>query len=473
MRIGFGCGSILVGVGLLGGAAWSAEAVTAIVGGTAVYPEKPSTPAVPDTTIVLSGDRIQAIGPSKSTAVPKGASVVNAKGKWVIPGLIDSHVHFFQSGNPFTRPDAVDATKVVPYAKEVERNKARLPATFKVWIASGVTSVADVGGPFWNFEARRAARESPVAPRVVVAGPLISMIDRPQLDLGDPPIIKITSPDEARALVKRELDQKPDFIKVWFIHRPGDNLQSQEAIVKATGDAAHAAGLRLLVHATELDVAKAALRAGADVLVHSVQDKLVDSEFLHLAKANKALYIPTLFVTDGYALVIYNSWKPTAAEQRLADPEILAQMNDLEHVGLDLLPARMSSVIRQGLSFRPGVKTYPMENLRRVWDAGIPVAMGTDAGNIGTLHGPSVFREMQLMVDSGLSMSEVLKSATVNGAKTMGLEKDLGTLERGKLADLVILNADPLGKVDNLSDIYRVVKGGKVFDPGELLKSIR
>jgi len=463
----------LLASSLIAGGASAADAVIAIVGGAVVHPERAGAPSDPDTTIIISGERIQSVGPAKSTKVPPGATVIDAKGKWVIPGLIDSHVHFFQSGNPYTRPDAVDATKVVPYAKEVERNKARLPTTFKLWLASGVTSVADVGGPFWNFEMRDASRQSPAAPRVAVAGPLVSMIDRPQLDLGDPPIIKITSPEAARELAKRELEHKPDFLKVWFIFRPGDNLAAQEAIVKATGDAAHAAGIRLAVHATELDVAKAALRAGADVLVHSVFDKPVDAEFLNLAKRNKAIYIPTLFVNDGYTLIRYNSWRPTESERRLADPQILEHMNDLEHARKDQLPAAMLTIIRQSVSFRPGVTTIAMDNIRPVWNAGIPVAMGTDAGNIGTLHGPSVFREMELMVESGLKISEVLASATVNGAKTMGMEKDLGSIERGKLADLVVLNADPLGKVDNLSRAHRVLKGGKVYDPAELMRSIK
>ena len=144
----------------------------------------------------------------------------------------------------------------MPYAKEVERNKARLPATFKVWLASGVTTVVDIGGPFWNFDMRDSAQRTKAAPRVVVAGPLISTVDDPPLDLGDPPIIKIASAEEARALVRRELARKPDYIKVWFIHRPGDDLAAQEAIVRATAEAAHAAGLRLAVHATELLVAK-------------------------------------------------------------------------------------------------------------------------------------------------------------------------------------------------------------------------
>src|SRR5262249_17089079 len=185
-------GALVLAGSLLAGAASAADAVVAIVGGSVVHPERAGAPSDPDTTIIVSGDRIQSVGPSKSTKVPQGATVIDAKGKWVIPGLIDSHVHFFQSGNPYTRPDAVDATKVVPYAKEVERNKARLPTTFKLWLASGVTWVADVGGPFWNFEVRDAARQNPAAPRVAVAGPLVSMVDRPQLDLGDPPIIKIT-----------------------------------------------------------------------------------------------------------------------------------------------------------------------------------------------------------------------------------------------------------------------------------------
>ena len=98
--------------------------------------------------------------------------------------------------------------------------------------------------------------------------------------------------------------------------------------------------------------------------------------------------------------------------------------------------------------------------------------MGTDAGNIGTLHGPSVFREMQIMTQAGLTPLQVLRSATVNGAKAMGMERDLGAIEPGRLADLVIVNADPMADVDNLSKIDRVVKGGAVFREDELRQSV-
>ena len=446
-----------------------AEPVTAIVGANVVHPERDRTTAIErDRTIIVSGNRIRSIEPSGGP-IPAGATVVDAKGKWVIPGLIDGHVHFFQSGNPYTRPDAADLNALVSYKDEVARNQARLPATFKVWIASGVTSVVDVGGPFWNFDVRDAALRTEPAPRMAVAGPLISMIDRKALDLGDPPIIKITSAADARALVARELARKPDYIKVWFIHQKGDDLAAQEAIVKAAGDAAHAAGVRLAVHSTELVTAKAAMRAGADYLVHSVGDEAIDDEFIALAKRNRVIYCPTLFVIMGYRYTLSGTWVPTEAEKRLADPQILAAMDDLRTAPKSKLPARIAALVEKP----PKPEPVPMElaNLRRVWDAGIPVAMGTDAGNIGTLHGPSVFREMALMNQAGLTPLQVLRSATVNGAKAMGRE-DIGTLAPGKLADLVILDADPLASVANLERIDRVMKDGKLYAPDALIRSI-
>jgi imidazolonepropionase-like amidohydrolase len=464
--------AVLLTVALLAPAASrAAEDTIAIVGATVIHPERQLPAAVErDRTVIITGNRIAAIGPRGKTRVPAGALRIDGKRRWVVPGLVDAHVHFFQSGNLYTRPDVADFNAVVPYRDEVARNKARLPATFKVWLASGVTSVVDIGGPFWNFEMREEARKRGSAPRVAVAGPLISMIDRPKLDLGDPPIIKVTTPEEARALVQRELAFKPDFIKVWFIHQPGDNLAAQEAIVKATAEAAHAAGVRLAVHATELDVAKAALRAGADYLVHSVEDKPVDQEFLTLAKRNRALYCPTLFVVMGYRYALSNTWRPTGAERRLADPQILAAMGDLARIPPEKLPERVAKAMADPGEIDPS--PVELRNLRTVWEAGIPVAMGTDAGNIGTLHGPSVFRELGLMVQAGLTPLQVLRAATVNGAKAMGTERDLGTLAAGKLADLVILDANPLADVQNLSRIHRVIKDGQLFAPDELMRSL-
>lgn len=452
-------------------AARAAEKPTAIVGATVLHPELEGAAVVaPDSTIVIAGNRIIAVGPAARTRVPRGAAVIDAHGKWVIPGLIDSHVHFFQSGDLYTRPDVVDLNSLVPYSEEVRRNRARLPQTFRVYLASGVTSVADVGGPFWNFEVREAARASPVAPRVATTGPLISMAARPQLDLGDPPIIRIESAEAARQLVARELPRKPDYIKVWYIHRAGDDLAAQEAIVRATGDAAHAAGRRLAVHATELVVAKSALRAGADYLVHSVQDEPVDEEFIALARARHILYCPTLYVPLGYAYALSGLWQPTEPEQRLADPDVLARLHLPDGTATEHLPERMAKLLREHRE--PVLPAVAMQNLLTVWNAGITVVMGTDAGNIGTVHGPSVFREMDLMQRSGLTTLQVLKSATVNGALTVAVP-DLGSVAPGKLADLVVLDADPLAELANLSRVSYVLRDGRAFRPAELLQSLR
>jgi imidazolonepropionase-like amidohydrolase len=461
----------LLGAAAVPGVAAAAAQVTAIVGATVVHPELEGPASVaPDSTILIAGNRITAVGPAAQTHPPRGAAVIDAHGKWVIPGLTDSHVHFFQSGDLYTRPDVVDLNALVPYAEEVRRNQARLPQTFEVYLASGVTSVADVGGPFWNFEVRAAARATAAAPRVATTGPLISMVARPQLDLGDPPIIRIESAQAARELVARELPHKPDYIKVWYIHREGDDLAAQEAIVRATGDAAHAAGVRLAVHATELVVAKSALRAGADYLVHSVQDEPVDQEFIALARARHVLYCPTLFVPLGYVYALSGLWQPTEAEQRLADPEILARLHLPEGTATGQLPERMVKLLREHRA--PELPKVAMQNLLTVWNAGITVVMGTDAGNIGTVHGPSVFREMDLMQRSGLTTLQVLKSATVNGALTVAVP-DLGSIAPGKRADLVVLDADPLADLANLSRVSYVLRDGHTFRPTELLQSVR
>jgi len=410
-------------------APWAARAEqknTAIVGATVLHPELEGAGVVaPDNTILIEGNRIIAVGAAAHTRVPRGATVIDAHGKWVIPGLIDSHVHFFQSGDLYTRPDVVDLGALVPYAAEVQRNRARLPQTFKVYLASGVTSAADVGGPFWNFEVREAARE---------------------------------------------LSRKPDYIKVWYIHRAGDDLAAQEAIVRATGDAAHAAGLRLAVHATELLVAKSALRAGADYLVHSVQDEPVDDEFIGLARARHILYCPTLFVPLGYVYALSGLWQPTEAERRLADPDVLSRLHLPEGTAIEHLPERMAKLLREHRE--PALPAVAMQNLLTVWNAGITVVLGTDAGNIGTVHGPSVFREMDLMQRSGLTALQVLKSATVNGALTVAVP-DVGSVAPGKLADLVVLDADPLADLANLSRVSYVLRDGRVFRPAELLQSVR
>ena len=254
--------------------------------------------------IVIENGKIRDIGARADVRIPSGAQTVDARNKWIIPGLIDAHVHFSQSGGLYTRPDIIDLRKWRPYEKEVEWIKARLPYTFERYVASGVTSVVDCGGPMWNFEVRDLASRTLKAPRVAVAGPLISTIDVPTTDTRDPDVIKANSPMHARELVQQQLERKPDLIKIWFIRTPNDNFDQQTEIVLAAIQEAKSRGVRVAVHATELDTAKAAVRAGADILVHSVTDRLIDNEFLNLVQSRDVLYMTTFMVEDGYRNVL-------------------------------------------------------------------------------------------------------------------------------------------------------------------------
>jgi len=182
------------------------------------------------------------------------------------------------------------------------------------------------------------------------------------------------------------------------------------------------------------------------------------------------LYCPTIFVFIGYPLALSGTWQPTDAERRLADPRIVEALGDLRTMPKDRIPAALRSLIASPPAVQPSA--IALANLRKVWDAGITVVMGTDAGNIGTLHGPSIFREMEIMTKAGLTPLQVLRSATLNGARAMGTDRELGIVAAGRLADLVILDADPLADVNNLSRIDRVVKDGRVFAAEELRQEI-
>ena len=142
-----------------------------------------------DCTLLIEGDHIAAVGLPNDIKTPQSARTIECTGKFILPGYIDAHVHFFQSADIFTRPDAIDLTSVRPYKDEVAWIKSHLTDVFARYLRSGITSVIDVGGPMWNFEVRKVANSTTKAPRVAVAGPLISSVARPQLDLGDPPIV--------------------------------------------------------------------------------------------------------------------------------------------------------------------------------------------------------------------------------------------------------------------------------------------
>ncbi|MFN2509039.1 MAG: amidohydrolase family protein [Chthoniobacterales bacterium] len=437
----------------------------ALVGGTVINPRDGRI--IPNAVLVINGDTIESVATRKEAEVPPGSRSIDCTGKWILPGYIDTHVHFFQSGGLFTRPDAVDLNDVRPYQEEVAWVKAHVDDVSARYLRSGITSVVDVGGPMWNFEVRKLANSTAKAPRVAVAGPLISSVSRPQLDLGDPPIVQITTPEKGREFVRKLAAQKPDFIKIWYVVTPDMPPEKYRPTVKAVIDESHARKLRVAVHATELEAARAAVEEGADLLVHSVTDKPVDDAFVKLMQVRGTILTPTLVVFERYGRTFANKLELTPEEKAWGNPEVIATL-DVTRLPPEKTPERVKSALADPETILSRIRqTYEiaLKNLKTLQDDGITIAAGTDAGNIGTIHGPALFREFQLMREGGLTPMQILVAATASAARTFGgtIGPKLGAIEPGRLADLVILNSNPLEDIGRASDIHTVVKNGIVY----------
>ncbi|MEO5971688.1 MAG: amidohydrolase family protein, partial [Bdellovibrionia bacterium] len=277
---------------------------------------------IKDSMIVLSKGKIVGVGKQGQIAIPRDAQVINAPGKWVVPGLIDAHVHFFQSAGLFTRPDVIDLRTRRSYSDEIAWIQRRIPYTFSRYICSGVTSVVDLGGPLWTVALKQRSSEA-ISPRITASGPLLATYIPKELQTSESPMVELGNPEKAREGVRDILRQGADLIKIWFI-QTGDPL-AQMPSIRAVIAEAHAKGARVVVHATELALARLSVEAGADILAHSVSDELVDTSFLQLLKERNVIYIPTLMVNERYREVLGEKPpKLNSIEKLCGDPEIIA-----------------------------------------------------------------------------------------------------------------------------------------------------
>lgn len=408
-----------------------------------------SRPPVQDAVIVIDGARIAQVITRGSVGVPAGSTVIDGRGKFVIPGLADMHNHL-QSGS-------------LRLQQDLRLNLRRM-------LVVGVTTIFDPSISLRDFATLKAAASDDASPfaRFFSTGPIVSVKGDIFAAMAGGPTPQ--TPAEAQAAVKQLATAGVDAIKAqvddasWSMKQGFPMLKLD--VLKALVEEAHQQKLKVFVHAPLLKPAKDALRAGVDGLMHGIIDEPIDQEFLDLMKRNGASYVPTmaLFNDIGDTAAWAKRQAPLWDKAALQPPQLYAPFAS---------PAgeKQFQTMFTNLEFTKQHLPVQRTNVKKVFDAGVPIVLGTDTGFFGVLIGVATHLELELMVDAGLKPEDALRAATINAARMIGREKDLGTIEPGKLADLVILDANPLADIRNTTRIYRTIKGGVVYEPVDPARS--
>jgi imidazolonepropionase-like amidohydrolase len=453
------------------GAPAAAEGVLAIEGATLL--DGTGSPALDDAVVLVDRGRITAIGSAGELAVPEAARRIDARGRFLVPGFVETHAHLAVGPVSFALEEGVPVPTVT-----AEPELA--PLTLRALLAHGVTTMRDPGGDTQSLvriRAAAAAGERP-GPSVLVAG---SILDRNRFD---GLAVQVTTPEEVRAEVDRQAAAGVDFVKLYAGLEP--------ALLAAGIERAHVHGLPAIAHAQATSWTAAA-ELGIDQLLHILPgsaDLLPEAEReAYAAEIASGKFLFTWFRRadlDGPliremidALVAHGVgvdptlvlWETTA---RADEPAIT------ESADLALVPPSLIENWRGGFHFNLGwtpedfvaaeaAFQRALELTRRLHEASVALTAGTDANNPWVPPGPSFHRELELLAASGIPPDEVLTIATRNGAAALGVLADRGTLEPGKRADMVLLAADPTRDIRSTRKIEWVMKEGVLHRPEELL----
>jgi imidazolonepropionase-like amidohydrolase len=417
--------------------------------------------ARPGMTVVITGDRIVDIGKDGKVTIPAGARTIDAKGKFLIPGLWDMHVHAFDK-NSF----------------------------FPMFVANGVIGVRDMFGqiPMINMWRKEMQDGTLVGPRFVASGPIVD---------GPKPIwpgsIAVSTPEEGVAAVGKVKDQGADFVKVY-------NLIPRDAYFAIAAEAKRR-GMVFAGHVPNAVTVAEASDAGQKSIEHltgllvacSAKESEIRAEMLSPSRSGQSGFLRTFIHDQARAMESYDVQKARALAARFVKngtwmSPTLTVLRAIAYVGdedfrKDPRLVYMPSFVRKGMWTDEvfGLKTRTPEDnaiARRVFDknlevlrllhkSGVPIIGGTDTPNPYVFPGFSLHDELELLVKAGLTPIEALQTVTRNAARYLGLP-DTGTIEKGKLADLVLLDANPLQVIGNTRKINAVVIRGRLIERSEL-----
>jgi imidazolonepropionase-like amidohydrolase len=376
--------------------------------------------------------------------------VIDGQGKFVIPGLADMHHHLL-SGS------------MQPIVNR--------PSVLRRMLAVGVTTVFTPSISRKDFAALTAAATDDAAPyaRFFGTGPSITI--KEDVFAGPAGPAAPDTPAEAQEAVR---ERKADGVHAIKIMND-DTSWGRKArlplmkpdVLNAVIEEAHRQGLKVFAHAPMLEAAKQVLRAGGDGFLHGIIDQPVDEEFLTLMKRNRASYVPTMSLYEGVADVA--AWARRQAVNW--DKAALQPPRFYDAFTSPIGVARFESAF-DNFAFTRRQLPVQRANVKAVFDAGIPIVLGTDTGFFGILVGVATQIELELLTEAGLKPEDALRAATINAARMIGREKDFGTVEAGKAADLVILDADPRADIRNVTRISRTLKSGIPYEPVDPAKPV-
>ncbi|MBX9625649.1 MAG: amidohydrolase family protein [Gemmataceae bacterium] len=403
---------------------------------------------LPRQTVVIEGETIRAVGPE--SPVPPDAQVIDGAGQYLIPGLIDAHVHLVHLS---------------------DRTHVTGDETLPMYLGNGVTSVRSTGDALvaQKLIARYAERHPELCPRVHMASPLID---------GDPPFHKdvglaVTDPKDVPALV--------DDLKEWGVVTVKLYVGCSRAVGRKVIEEGHRRGLVVTGHLSAAYPAQEAVADGIDCLEHIwgvIDFILAPGE----TRATVNLDSPRL-----QALIAALKRGNVAVDPTLAVFRNMILLSDQpeynRHADVARVPERMRAEWTRWLQRLPGAGGAPLEVRKKEFRkyreltgilhrAGVTLLAGTDAPEPFVPPGYSLHQELEMLVEAGLGPAAALSAATIQNARVLRQGDRLGSVQEGKLADLVLLRRDPLADIRNTRSISTVIRGGRVLDPQAVLKTV-
>lgn len=404
-------------------------------------------PAVSNAALLMVDGRIKYAGPKSGLKAPAGVERVDLTGKFVMPGIMNMHAHL---GN---------TVGLVQDPKNFTLEN--LNKQLDIYKRAGVTTVVSMGSdqpPVFDLRAKQRAGRPTTARIFTAYKGFTGKGGYPTTAMGMKGVpYEVDTKEQVVKDVNELASQKVDLVKVWVDDHLGRERKIPTDLTCAIIENAHKHGLKVAAHIFYLDDAKKLVNCGLDGLAHSVRDKPVDAELINMMKS-KGAWQEAATITREMSMFVYA--KP---EKLLTDPLFLSFVDKPVIETLKTKAYQDKAASDHDFSKWPGFAEQAKKNLKKLVDSGVKYSFGTDTGPPARFSGYFEHWELDLMAEAGLTPNQIIQSFSKNAAEFLGQSKDLGTLEAGHWADLVVLNKNPLDSIHNAREIAAVwIAGNKV-----------